>query len=65
MKRIMLSICALFVVASYSLYAQVSNERDHRTSPDRYYLNYEDVASSLKLLPPPTSRSYQYSVPLG
>ena len=53
MKRIMLSICALFVVASYSLYAQVSNERDHRTSPDRYYLNYEDVASSLKLLPPP------------
>lgn len=33
--------------------AQGSGARDHSTSPDRYYLNYEDVASSLKLLPPP------------
>ena len=52
MKKLVLS---LLLLAGFSccIYAQVSTERDHRTNPDRYYLNYEDVASSLKLLPPP------------
>ncbi|MBR3015253.1 MAG: acid phosphatase, partial [Bacteroidaceae bacterium] len=52
MRKTILSL-ALLAGFSCSLCAQVSNERDHRTNPDRYYLNYEDVASSLKLLPPP------------
>ena len=52
MKKLVLS---LLLLAGFScgIYAQVSTDRDHRTNPDRYYLNYEDVASSLKLLPPP------------
>ena len=56
MRRIFTSACLLLVAACCcNLYAQAPVARDHSTNPDRYYLNYEDVPSSLKLLPPPPS----------
>ncbi len=51
-KRLFLLILVLGAV-SYTINAQVSHGRDHSTNPNSYYLNFEDVPSSLKLLPPP------------
>lgn len=48
-----LSLSVLLFGMSLSVMAQTPQKRDHSTNPDMYYLNYEDVASSLKLLPPP------------
>lgn len=48
-----LSLSVLLFGMTLSVMAQAPQKRDHSTNPDMYYLNYEDVASSLKLLPPP------------
>lgn len=48
-----LSLSVLLCGMTLSAMAQAPQKRDHSTNPDAYYLNYEDVASSLKLLPPP------------
>lgn len=51
MKKSLLTL-TLALLAALSLPAQ-----DHRTAPDRYFLTIDEVANSLRLLPPPPADS--------
>lgn len=46
-------LCVAVLSLSLHVFAQNVVPADHRTQPDKYFLNIEDVANSLKLLPPP------------
>lgn len=50
-----------FLLCSLGLQAQVTHGKEHSTNPENYYLNYDEVPSSLNLLPtPPDATSIQF-----
>lgn len=53
MKKKFYSVVTLMVMATISVYGQ--QVKDASTSPDVFFLHANDVANSLKLLPPPPS----------